>query len=305
MSGKWEEYFKASFEEKLLISMPERADKYLTPATRLLEKRREILEMEQALSTQKEEFQLQMESVKQRREQLDRKKHELKESLLKFDKFLKENDSKRARAIKKMTDEREAKRGKEREIEKLEEEMRQLIKTRDKIQKKAEKYSVCQRYLDKIIEISDEFQELREITARYDTLINTHNELLARENKHQDDIENEKSKLSKFVEKKNNEMLSYNNQLAQLQTELEKEQSNALKWESEWTHIQNTAAKKTLLLGKIKMATHNLFQLINKNAKEAETVESTVEQLNKIQTFIQDLSQITNEIKRSENLNII
>lgn len=34
--------------------MPEREDDYLTPATRLLEKRRELTEVEQALSAQRE-----------------------------------------------------------------------------------------------------------------------------------------------------------------------------------------------------------------------------------------------------------
>ena len=45
----------------------------------------------------------------------------------------------------------------------------------------------------------------------------------------------------------------FKTQLAHLQTELERAQSVAVKWESQWTHIQNTAAKKTLLLGRIKM----------------------------------------------------
>ena len=67
----------------------------------------------------------------------------------------------------------------------------------------------------------------------------------------------------RFTEEKNNQILHYNNKLAQLQTRLDQAQSNAVKWESKWTHIQNTAAKKTLLLGRIKIATHNLYQVNN------------------------------------------
>ena len=60
---------------------------------------------------------MKMESLQQRRDELERKEHQLKESLLKFDKFLKENDSKRARAVKKAQDERDLRKSKEREIE--------------------------------------------------------------------------------------------------------------------------------------------------------------------------------------------
>ena len=38
----------------LISKMPEREDDHLTPATRLLEKRREMSEVEQALAAQKE-----------------------------------------------------------------------------------------------------------------------------------------------------------------------------------------------------------------------------------------------------------
>jgi len=54
--------------------------------------------------------------------------------------------------------------------------------------------------------------------------------------------------------------------------------------ESRWAHIQNTAAKKTLLLGTIKMATLNLFQIVSKQLKEATFVslEDTHKQLDMV-----------------------
>ncbi|XP_004857567.1 coiled-coil domain-containing protein 42 isoform X3 [Heterocephalus glaber] len=70
--------------------------------------------------------------------------------------------------------------------------------------------------------------------------------------------------------------------------------------ESRWAHIQNTAAKKTLLLGTIKMATLNLFQVVSKQLKEATQVslEDTHKQLDMIQQFIQNLSDIWAEVKK-------
>ena len=55
--------------------MPERQDEHLTPATKLLEKRREMLEVENALGVEKEEFQLKMESLNQRKQDLEKTKN--------------------------------------------------------------------------------------------------------------------------------------------------------------------------------------------------------------------------------------
>ncbi|XP_004604891.1 coiled-coil domain-containing protein 42 isoform X2 [Sorex araneus] len=76
--------------------------------------------------------------------------------------------------------------------------------------------------------------------------------------------------------------------------------------ESRWAHIQNTAAKKTLLLGTIKMATLNLFQIVSKQLKETTSVslEDTHKQLDLIQQFIQDLSDIWTEVKKKEQLQV-
>jgi hypothetical protein len=83
-----EDYFRVNIERKLLIKIPKQEDHDLTPATRLLERKREMLEVETGLAKQKEEFAMKMESLAQRREELARKETQLKESLMKFDKFL-------------------------------------------------------------------------------------------------------------------------------------------------------------------------------------------------------------------------
>jgi hypothetical protein len=82
-----------------------------------------MLEVENGLQKQKEEFSMKMESLSQRREELARKEAQLKESLLKFDKFLQENDAKRLRAIKKAIEERKVKDQKEQEITELKEQV--------------------------------------------------------------------------------------------------------------------------------------------------------------------------------------
>ncbi|XP_078741382.1 coiled-coil domain-containing protein 42 homolog [Lampetra fluviatilis] len=100
MSLNLDDYFRTAFAEKLSIRMPERGP-HVSGATRLLQLRHEQSAVERALSSTKEEFHMQRESLQQRQEELSHKEAQLKDSLLKFDRFLKENDSKRERAVRK------------------------------------------------------------------------------------------------------------------------------------------------------------------------------------------------------------
>lgn len=55
--------------------------------------------------------------------------------------------------------------------------------------------------------------------------------------------------------------------------------------DSEWTRIQTTAARKTLLLGQIKMATHNLYTLMSKHLQRrvpSKESEDTMMQLGRV-----------------------
>ena len=69
-------------------------------ATRMLEKRRQLFEVEEALEYQKDEFARKVDTFRRREDALRKKDLRLQESLIKFNKFLQENENKRTRAIK-------------------------------------------------------------------------------------------------------------------------------------------------------------------------------------------------------------
>ena len=73
---------------------------HVSPATRLLEKRRQMFEVQEALDAQKEDFERREHAFGQREDALRKKDLALQESLIKFNKFLQENESKRNRAEK-------------------------------------------------------------------------------------------------------------------------------------------------------------------------------------------------------------
>ena len=86
----------ATIEEKLLEQYGGRGSNslpqtlmfdHVSPATRLLEKRRQMFEVQEALNSQKEEFSRREDAFRRREDGLRRKDLELQESLIKFNKF--------------------------------------------------------------------------------------------------------------------------------------------------------------------------------------------------------------------------
>lgn len=48
------------------------------------------------------------------------------------------------------------------------------MKNKDKLQRKLENYSIFHKYMEKVLERGEEFHEMRDVIARYDTLTATH-----------------------------------------------------------------------------------------------------------------------------------
>ncbi|XP_068937754.1 cilia- and flagella-associated protein 73 [Petaurus breviceps papuanus] len=305
MSVPWEEYFQMVLEEKLLAQKPlAHEDNSISHAAQLLEKKQETAEMEETLQAKKEEFQVKMSALQQRREALEQKEDSLKESMVRFDKFLKDTEAKQSRALRRAEEGRQAATQKEAEAMALKEELEGLIQRKEQLEQRLAKYRPFAQYLEQVVAQSEEFQEIPELMARFSGLSETQAILVEREQALHTAVEDARAELLKLVEEKNDEILHQNNRLADLQLRLEEVRTEALQWESRWVHIQNTAAQKTLLLGQIKMAALNLYQIVCKQKKEAPTlaVEDTEGQLEQVQQYFRDLSATVAKLTR-ESLN--
>ncbi|XP_077164692.1 cilia- and flagella-associated protein 73 isoform X2 [Paroedura picta] len=272
-------------------TIPEREDDLLPTGCCLLEKRRELAAVEQALLAQKEEFQMKMESLQHRQQELEGKEKQLKEALLKFDKFLKDSDAKRGRALRKAEEEQQeaAKRGDEAEY--LQQEIARLLSLKEKLRQRLEAHKPFPEYLQKVVEKAKQFQEIPELISRFQTLIATQAKLAQRELVNREALEEEHARLQKYLEESSNQILRQNNQIAQMQAQLEQAQIRVHEGESVWNRIQNTAAEKTLEVGQIRLAALNLFQMVAKHRKRPAEVaqEDTEAQLEAVKLCMVDL----------------
>ncbi|XP_036436825.1 coiled-coil domain-containing protein 42 homolog isoform X2 [Colossoma macropomum] len=287
MAVSLEDYFRTVFEEQL-STLPAPEEDLRTGATRLLDKRREIKHMDAALRTQQEEFEVKKESLRRRRDELKMKEEKLKDSLLKFDKYLKENDAKKTRGLKKAEAERAVVREREREAQQLQRNIAALLAKKEQLQARVNRNRIYWSFLDGVLKTSRKFEDVGQLIGRFDTLVCTREQLLKRQSEVESEREREGVELRRYVSERGSALLHYNNRLSQLQTDLDTILSQALRWESTWNHIQATAAKETLLLGQIKVVTLNLYHLTGVVAGGAEGVgvDDTLEQLDKVRDFI-------------------
>ena len=56
----------------------------------------------------------------------------------------------------------------------LREDTSALVQGKDRLQRKLENYSIFHKYMEKALERGEEFHEMRDVIARYDTLTATH-----------------------------------------------------------------------------------------------------------------------------------
>ncbi|KAF4790010.1 cilia and flagella associated protein 73 [Turdus rufiventris] len=229
----------------------------LPSSTRVLLKRREVLEVERELQKQRQEFQQRMQRLAQRRQQLARRQEQHREAVLSFDSFLKAVAARRERALRREGEQRAAERA---GAARLQRELEQLLRHRESLARRLRSLRPFGDYLRHVLASMGQFQDVPAMLEHFGVLAGLRAALAREAEAGQELLAQGRAQLEQYREESSTQLLGTRAELAQLQSRLEAARQDVLQWESRWSHIQSTAIQKSLLLEQIKLAVLNLFQ---------------------------------------------
>ena len=156
------------------------------------------------------------------------------------------------------------------------------------------------RYLQSVVESTDEYQEISELLQRYETLQATHQDLLAQQEQMEEELQSVKEDLQLYTHEKSDRIVVLNNRLSQLKRECEMyDVEDVLQQTKRDARMTNTM-QKTLEYGQLIMSTHNLFLRCCQNSVIAHGADlSPLEQLEVIGHFVSDLDATVRRHGRS------
>ncbi len=136
-------------------------------------------EVDDALELMKDEFKSRMDSCEERRLVFEAKQAEKRAQVLRFEKFIQENDAKRKRADEKAKLEKKAYEIKCSELSALEVKISELEKVQRHLDVELSRKNCYRVYLDRVIEAGDlGFEEVVDILNRYSTLQESNRDLM-------------------------------------------------------------------------------------------------------------------------------
>ena len=239
--------------------------------TRLLAKKHELFDMQKLLEEKKTQFAKNEDAFRLREDALRTKDLQLQKSLIKFNKFLQENESKRNRAMKRASDEKRQFESKKMEAEKLNKILDQKLQEKNALTLKLERNTRYQHFLVAVLDYvrqealsfsssstssatvpTDDFLEIQDVLNRHHILESTNKELLQRQSKNMEEYELKKSKYVQFLKETSvDAVLSQNNEIAVLQNDLETATSNTVSLQGLVDSNVGAVSDRTLELGQI------------------------------------------------------
>ncbi|CAL8258488.1 unnamed protein product [Gadus morhua 'NCC'] len=231
--------------------------------------------------------------------------HKEKEAAMREDKltvvpFLKSNDVQRSRAEQQAKEERKRINELERQRCTLVHELTALRLRKARLDRSVQQHAVFAAYVKKVSQSVE--QEPAQLMHSFGTLMHCANRLLQIMQHNLDCAQKARSEYALHHQQAADVILRGNNALGALQRDLDNVQSIRMNMEAQWSHILDTAAKKTLELGTIKMASLNLSQFVHNSKSGYPPVgqEDTVKQLEQVKTFITYSTDVLLAVKKTQ-----
>eukprot|EP00518_Triparma_eleuthera_P006570 CAMPEP_0182479592 /NCGR_PEP_ID=MMETSP1319-20130603/34451_1 /TAXON_ID=172717 /ORGANISM="Bolidomonas pacifica, Strain RCC208" /LENGTH=350 /DNA_ID=CAMNT_0024681023 /DNA_START=138 /DNA_END=1187 /DNA_ORIENTATION=- len=230
-------------------------------STLLLKKKKEMREVSEALAFMKQQYLERMKACDENHLTFERRQMDMKEQVIKFEKFIQENDAKRQRAEMRAKDERRKGEAKTEEIRLLKLELKEAEIEREKLQDELNRLNRYKEYLDDTVEKApdNELEQIEDILNRLKTLEDANLDLqyqVEGNDKNMDDIRNE---LQVFRLEMQNQVLVQNSQVHKYQNELErlKAMSKLGRDDEEARQVRDNDVNRET--GQIIMAIRNLY----------------------------------------------
>jgi chromosome segregation ATPase len=203
--------------EQLLV-----ASAQTSQSTQLLKKRKEMKEVDSALELMKSDYKRRMDECEERRIAFENKQAKMRDQVLKFEKFIQENDAKRLRAENKAKGERKQ------YMEKLDE-VAALTESINKLEKEQKQFSALldlraryKEYLEQVVESSDmAYEEINDVLNRYTVLTGANKDLAESAKEQEKEADEYTKKVQALRQESQNLELTSNSLLNDKQKELE------------------------------------------------------------------------------------
>ncbi|KAE9208218.1 hypothetical protein PF004_g16825 [Phytophthora fragariae] len=240
----------------------------MSQSTLLLKKRKEMREIDDALDFMKEEYAQRMEACDARQRELERKQAEMKEQVTRFEKFIKENDSKRTRAELKCKSEHRLGEINEARKRQLVMQLEKDGREREALERKRDQLLKYRLYLEAAVEASDgEYEEIGDILNRHATLVDTNNDLKAQVRAAEVETDQLRQRIRALKVEMQNLVLVQNSSIHGQQQQLETLRSEALRLDLDRQRNDRVANDRSRESGQIVLTVTNLYSRLNLGEK--------------------------------------
>ena len=263
-------------------------------------------EVSDNLAYMKQQYLERMKACDEKHADFERKQLEMKDSVIKFEKFIQENDAKRQRAEMRHKEEQRKVAQKEEELKNLKKELKVTEAEREELQNELSKLNRYKEYLDNTVEFAEDVEDIEDILNRLTTLEQANSDLMKIEAHNEIEMDTVRKERQNFMVETQNHILVQNSKVHQCQNQLEKLKANSKMGRDEEEAKQDRVKDVNRENGQIIMAIRNLYGRCCSATRTrmppfSDKWVGNAVQLDKCLTFIEERIVDLNEIKEGHD----